>query len=75
MTGAASTPERRAQLIENLMARLRATPSVVAAGAGNMAPLGESSFVSGFSFGTNAAGQEVVARALQYVVTPAMRKH
>jgi len=69
VTGAASTPERRAQLIEALMARLRSTPSVIAAGAGNMAPLGESSFVSAFSFGTNSAGQEVVARALQYVVT------
>jgi putative ABC transport system permease protein len=69
VNGAASTPERRAQLIESLMGRLRATPLVVAAGAGNMAPLGESSFVSGFSFGRSAAGQEVVARALQYVVT------
>jgi predicted permease len=69
VNGAASAPERRAQLIESLMGRLRATPAVVAAGAGNMAPLGESSFVSGFSFGTNAAGQKVVARALQYVVT------
>jgi putative ABC transport system permease protein len=69
VTGAASTPERRAQLIETLLARLRAAASVVAAGAGNMAPLGESSFVSGFSFGTNEAGQPVTARALQYVVS------
>ena len=69
VNGAASTPQRRAQLIEKLMRRLRTTPSVVAAGAGNMAPLGESSFVSGFSFGTDAAGQKVVARALQYVIT------
>ena len=69
LNGAASAPERRAQLIESLIARLRTTPSVMAAGASNMAPLGESSFVSGFSFGTDAAGQKVVARALQYVVT------
>jgi putative ABC transport system permease protein len=69
VTGSASTPERRRQLIEVLMTRLRAMPQVVAAGAGNMAPLGESSFVSGFSFGTNQAGQPVIARALQYVVT------
>ena len=69
VNGAASTPERRAQLVETLMQRLRSTPAVVAAGAGNMAPLGESSFVSGFSFGTDAAGQKVFARALQYVVT------
>ncbi len=51
------------------MARLRATPAVVAAGAGNMAPLGESTFLSGFSFGRDESGQPVVARALQYVVT------
>src|SRR3954454_2599530 len=69
VTGSASTAERRRQLVDVLMARLRAMPQVVAAGAGNMAPLGESSFVSGFSFGTNQAGQPVVARALQYGVT------
>lgn len=69
LTGVASSPERRAQLIETLIGRLRKTPSVVVAGAANMAPLGESSFVSGFSFGTNEAGQPVMARALQYVVT------
>jgi predicted permease len=69
LAGAASTPERRLELLPSLTGRLRATPGVAAAGIGNMAPLGESSFVSGFSFGTNAAGQPVVARALQYVVT------
>ena len=69
LTGAASTPERRAQLIESLTGRLRSTPTIVAAGAGNMAPLGESSFVSGFAFGHTDTGQEIVARALQYVVT------
>ena len=69
LTGSASTPERRRQLIDVLMARLRAAPAVVAAGAGNMAPLGESTFLSGFSFGHNESGQPVVARALQYVVT------
>jgi putative ABC transport system permease protein len=69
VTGTASTPERRAQLIDSLMDRLRATPSVAAVGAGNMAPLGESSFVSGFAFGHTDAGQEIVARALQYVIT------
>ncbi len=69
LTGAASTPERRRQIVDGLMSRVRSAPGVVAAGAGNMAPLGESSFISGFSFGTNDAGQPVVARALQYVVT------
>ncbi|HET7218289.1 MAG TPA: FtsX-like permease family protein, partial [Vicinamibacterales bacterium] len=69
LAGAASTPERRLELLRSLTTRLRATPGVASAGVGNMAPLGESSFVSGFSFGTNAAGQPIVARALQYVVT------
>jgi predicted permease len=69
LTGTASTPERRAHIVESLIGRLRATPAIVAAGAGNMAPLGESSFVSGFTFGHNDAGQEIVARALQYVIT------
>jgi putative ABC transport system permease protein len=69
LTGAASTPERRLQLVDTLLGRLRRTPAIVAAGAGNMVPLGESSFVSGFSFGHNDAGQPILARALQYVVT------
>lgn len=69
LTGAASTPEHRTQLIQSLIGRLRAAPAIVSVGAGNMAPLGESSFVSGFSFGHTDAGQEIVARALQYVIT------
>src|SRR4029079_17104007 len=47
LTGAASPPERRLQLVDTLLGRLRRTPAIVAVGAGNMAPLGESSFVSG----------------------------
>ena len=70
VTGAAATPERRAQLVRDLSQRLMIAPGVVAAGVSNMAPLGESSFVSGFAFGTNAAGERVMARALQYIVTP-----
>ncbi len=69
VSGAASTGERRAELVRRIVDRLRAVPQVAVAGVGNMIPLGESSFVSGFSFGTNAAGESVVARALQYVVT------
>jgi putative ABC transport system permease protein len=69
LSGAASTPERRAQIVDGVVQRLRSAPQVAAVGAGNMAPLGESSYVSGFAFGTNAAGERVVARALQYVVT------
>ncbi len=69
VSGAASTAERRAEIVRRIVERLRAVPQVAVAGVGNMIPLGESSFVSGFSFGTNAAGESVVARALQYVVT------
>jgi putative ABC transport system permease protein len=79
LSGAAATPERRLELVRTLSQRLSDSPGVVAAGVSNMAPLGESSFVSGFYIGTNAAGQNVFARALQYVVTPgyaeALRLH
>ena len=70
VTGAAATPARRGQLVrDRSRSACRSAPGVDAAGVSNMAPLGESSFVSGFSFGINAAGQRVVARALQYIVT------
>ena len=67
--GTAATPARRVQIVQTLAQRLRTMPGVDAAGISNMAPLGESSFVSGFSFGVNQSGQPVVARALQYIVT------
>jgi putative ABC transport system permease protein len=70
LTGTAATNERRVQIVQAMTTRLQSAPGVSAAGAGNMAPLGESSFVSGFSFGRNSSGEPVVARALQYVVTP-----
>jgi putative ABC transport system permease protein len=69
LTGPAATPERRVQIVRALVERLRSSPTVRSAGAGNMAPLGESSFVSGFQFGPSRDGEPVVARALQYVVT------
>jgi putative ABC transport system permease protein len=57
--------------VESLVDRLRAAPGVVAVGAGNMAPLGDASFVSGFTVSpAGPSGRPVVARALQYVVTP-----
>ena len=69
LTGAAATPERKQALVRALVERLRSGPGVVHAGVANMAPLGESTFMSGFAFGVNQSGQEIVARALQYVVT------
>ena len=74
VTGAAAAPERRAQLVRDLSQRLMTAPGVVAAGISNMAPLGESSFVSGFAFGTNAAGERVMARALQVHRHPRLRR-
>jgi putative ABC transport system permease protein len=57
--------------VESLVDRLRAAPGVVAVGVGNMAPLGDASFVSGFKVPPlGPSGQPVVARALQYIVTP-----
>jgi predicted permease len=56
---------------DRLLERLRAMPGVVAAGAGTMAPFGNSTSISGFTLpGTGPDGQEVVARALTYTVTP-----
>jgi predicted permease len=57
--------------VGSLVERIRHAPGVVAVGAGNMAPLGDASFVSGFTIPPSGpSGQPVVARSLQYVVTP-----
>ncbi len=54
---------------DELLARLRALPGIVSAGASNMVPLGQMSAVSGFTM--PLPGREAVtARALTYVVTP-----
>jgi putative ABC transport system permease protein len=55
--------------VSELLPRLRAVPGVIAAGASNMAPLGQSTYAAGFTLSVpgNAA---VTARALSYVVTP-----
>jgi putative ABC transport system permease protein len=70
LTGTASSPERRSQIVEAVLERLRASERVTQTGISNMAPLGESSFVSGFTFRQTAAAAPVTARALQYIVTP-----
>jgi predicted permease len=59
-------------LVETLLTRIGAMPGVVSAAAGNMAPFADSMYISGFSIpgATDASGQPLVARALQYVVTP-----
>ncbi len=70
LSGPAATPERRQQIVEALVDRVRSSPGVVSAGAGSMAPLNSSTSISGFSFRPSGAGEPVVARALHYVVTP-----
>ncbi len=65
-----ASPERSAQLLETVLRRLRSMPAVSAAGGGNMMPLGESSFLSGFELPSRDSGKPVVARVLEYAVTP-----
>jgi putative ABC transport system permease protein len=68
--GAASGETMRA-LVEALLARTRALPGVVSAGATNMMPLDGSMMISGFPSPWTAAGSErKSARSLTYVVTP-----
>jgi len=55
--------------VPQLLDRVRRLPGVIAAGAANMAPMGRSTFVSGFEV-PGANGQPVFARAVWYVVTP-----
>ena len=70
LSGPAATPERRLQIVEALVDRVRSSPGVVSAGAGSMAPLNASTAISGFQFRPSGAGEPVLARALYYVVTP-----
>jgi putative ABC transport system permease protein len=69
-----NVPERSArtqQLIAPLVDRVRAIPGVLAAGAGNMAPLDNATMISGFPAPWTAPGAEPgVARAISYIVTP-----
>lgn len=62
---------RTVRLAETLLTRLRAVPGVVAAGAGNLAPLGGAMTIGAFDlpgvFGPD--GAPVVARATEYSVT------
>lgn len=71
LTGASDKPERRSAIVGELLQRLRALPNVAAAGAGNMAPFGESVYMSAFSLPTpGPGGEERVAQAVSSVVTP-----
>jgi len=62
---------RTQRLIAPLVERVRATPGVVAAGAGNMMPLDNTTMISGFpSPWTPPGGQPGNARAVSYIVSP-----
>lgn len=72
LTGAAAAGRRPEQFATELLARVRAMPGVSAAGIGNMAPFGNSAYITGFTIPGSIGpdGKPVVARALQYDVTP-----
>jgi putative ABC transport system permease protein len=62
---------RTQAVITPLVERLRAMPGVVAAGVGNMAPLDNSTMISGFPSPWTAPGAPPGnARAVTYIVTP-----
>ena len=60
LSGPAATPERRLQIVEALVDRLRSAPGVMSAGAGSMAPLNTSTSISGFQFRANGASEPVL---------------
>jgi putative ABC transport system permease protein len=63
-------PERMSALIDRVLIRLRATPGVTAAGAGNMMPLVPLTAITTFSLPPAAGATPVVTRAAMYIVTP-----
>src|SRR5882762_10855544 len=66
-----SQAPRMNALIASLLERLRATPGVASAGAGNMMPLDGGTQIAGFPSPWTPPGDEPrTARALQYLVTP-----
>lgn len=69
LPGASRGQAQADAFLAELLARVRALPGVTAAGAGNMAPLGASTYMAGFTL--PVPGRDAVTgRALSYVVTP-----
>jgi len=65
------TPEQTGAFVDALLERLRATPDVVAAGAGNMAPTVGNTMLTQFALPGSVAGAErVLARSVTYAITP-----
>jgi putative ABC transport system permease protein len=59
-----------AALIDHLLGRLRATPGVTSAGAGNMMPLWDATAITTFPLPAMAGGTSVMTRAATYIITP-----
>ena len=71
LPGAKRPPEATHAFVEALLDRLRATPGVVAAGAGNMAPMVGNTSLTQFTLpAPGAEGGSLTARAVSYAVTP-----
>lgn len=70
LTDPQRTPASVHQTIDALLTKLRATPGVRFAAAGNMAPFADSSYITGFTLPAPAGGEKTFVRALQYVVSP-----
>lgn len=72
LTGSAAEPGRGQALVASILDRVRASGSVVAAGASNMSPLSNVAAISGFTIPGQLGpdGNPVVARALTNRVTP-----
>jgi predicted permease len=68
---AAAPVERRRQLVTNVLDRVRADPRVVVAGAGNMMPFSDSTWITGFTMPPSVGGGKPSSvRAVLYVITP-----
>jgi len=64
-------PQRTAQLIDGVLERVRATPGVTVAGAGNMRPLLPMTAISAITLPAGVGrGKPTTGRVLFYVVTP-----
>ncbi len=71
LPGTNRPPERTRAFVDALLERLRATPGVKAAGAGNMAPFVGNTTLTQFNLPqAGPGGERVIARAVTYAVTP-----
>jgi putative ABC transport system permease protein len=65
-----ATPERASQFIETVLRRLRTTPGVTAAGAGNMMPMVPVTSISSFPLFEPGATVPTMTRSVTYAITP-----